>query len=113
MDTANHFQGREFDVTLVWHPLSGRQDVSAFRLETGQLCVLLSRHRFAWQPNSVVGAAHALVCRSCWTVSAMSTCNPSPVLTRSLRSGGQGYTDQGASPAVRARRSQSASVSVW
>ncbi|MFE0136555.1 hypothetical protein ACFWY6_34080 [Streptomyces sp. NPDC059037] len=47
VDTANRLQGREFDVTLVWHPLSGRQDVSAFHLETGRLCVLLSRHRFA------------------------------------------------------------------
>ncbi|MFC5724470.1 AAA family ATPase [Streptomyces gamaensis] len=47
VDTANRLQGREFDVTLVWHPLSGRQDASAFHLETGRLCVLLSRHRFA------------------------------------------------------------------
>ncbi|MFK4273574.1 helicase, partial [Streptomyces milbemycinicus] len=44
VDTANRLQGREFDVTLVWHPLSGRQDASAFHLETGRLCVLLSRH---------------------------------------------------------------------
>ncbi|CAM5373184.1 AAA family ATPase [Streptomyces abikoensis] len=47
VDTANRLQGREFDVTLVWHTLSGRQDASAFHLETGRLCVLLSRHRFA------------------------------------------------------------------
>ncbi|GCD33608.1 helicase [Streptomyces chrestomyceticus JCM 4735] len=47
VDTANRLQGREFDVTLVWHPLSGRQDASTFHLETGRLCVLLSRHRFA------------------------------------------------------------------
>ncbi|WCH91215.1 AAA family ATPase [Streptomyces moderatus] len=47
VDTANRLQGREFDVTLVWHPLSGRHDASAFHLETGRLCVLLSRHRFA------------------------------------------------------------------
>ncbi|MDT3399095.1 AAA family ATPase [Streptomyces sp. B1866] len=46
-DTANRLQGREFDVTLVWHPLSGRVDASAFHLETGRLCVLLSRHRYA------------------------------------------------------------------
>lgn len=45
VDTANKLQGREFDVTLVWHPLSGRADASAFHLETGRLCVLLSRHR--------------------------------------------------------------------
>ncbi|WP_425827542.1 AAA family ATPase [Streptomyces fractus] len=47
VDTANRLQGREFDVTLVWHPLSGRHDASAFHLETGRLCVLLSRHRHA------------------------------------------------------------------
>ncbi|MFC1434498.1 AAA family ATPase [Streptacidiphilus sp. N1-3] len=47
VDTANKLQGREFDVTLVWHPLSGRVDASAFHLETGRLCVLLSRHRHA------------------------------------------------------------------
>lgn len=47
VDTANRLQGREFDVTIVWHPLSGRADASAFHLETGRLCVLLSRHRHA------------------------------------------------------------------
>ncbi|MFF1798670.1 AAA family ATPase, partial [Kitasatospora sp. NPDC058263] len=47
VDTANRLQGREFDVTLVWHPLSGRVDLSAFHLEAGRLCVLLSRHRYA------------------------------------------------------------------
>ncbi|MGW3028753.1 AAA domain-containing protein [Streptomyces sp. NPDC001221] len=47
VDTANRLQGREFDVTLVWHPLAGRADASAFHLETGRLCVLLSRHRHA------------------------------------------------------------------
>jgi hypothetical protein len=47
VDTANRLQGREFDVTLVWHPLSGRVDASAFHLEAGRLCVLLSRHRHA------------------------------------------------------------------
>ncbi|GGR41685.1 hypothetical protein GCM10010282_38150 [Streptomyces roseolus] len=47
VDTANRLQGREFDVTLVWHPLSGRQDASDFHMETGRLCVLLSHHRFA------------------------------------------------------------------
>lgn len=47
VDTANKLQGREFEVTLVWHPLSGRADASAFHLETGRLCVLLSRHRHA------------------------------------------------------------------
>ncbi|MFE0423653.1 AAA family ATPase [Streptomyces sp. NPDC058953] len=47
VDTANRLQGREFDITLVWHPLSGRLDASAFHLETGRLCVLMSRHRYA------------------------------------------------------------------
>ncbi|MEV4440300.1 AAA domain-containing protein [Streptomyces sp. NPDC049577] len=47
VDTANRLQGREFDVTVVLHPLSGRPDASAFHLETGRLCVLASRHRHA------------------------------------------------------------------
>jgi energy-coupling factor transporter ATP-binding protein EcfA2 len=45
--TANRLQGREFDVTIVWHPLSGRRDATAFHLDAGRLCVLLSRHRHA------------------------------------------------------------------
>lgn len=47
VDTANRLQGREFDVTVVWHPLSGRRDATAFHLESGRLCVLTSRHRHA------------------------------------------------------------------
>jgi hypothetical protein len=47
VDTANRLQGREFEVTIAWHPLSGRRDASAFHLEAGRLCVLLSRHRQA------------------------------------------------------------------
>ncbi len=46
-DTANRLQGREFDVTVVLRPLSGRPDATAFHLETGRLCVLASRHRHA------------------------------------------------------------------
>ncbi|MGX1887352.1 AAA domain-containing protein [Streptomyces sp. NPDC055287] len=46
-DTANRLQGREFAVTIVLHPLSGRRDASAFHLEAGRLCVLASRHRHA------------------------------------------------------------------
>lgn len=46
VQTANKIQGREFDVTLVWHPLSGRRDASEFHLDAGRSCVLLSRHRF-------------------------------------------------------------------
>ncbi len=47
VDTANRLQGREYDVTVVLHPLSGRRDASAFHLESGRLCVLASRHRHA------------------------------------------------------------------
>ncbi|WKX68601.1 AAA family ATPase [Streptomyces sp. XD-27] len=47
VDTANRLQGREFSVTIVLHPLSGRWDASAFHLEAGRLCVLASRHRHA------------------------------------------------------------------
>ncbi|WP_223167891.1 AAA family ATPase [Nonomuraea sp. SYSU D8015] len=47
VDTANRLQGREYDVTIVWHPLSGRRDATAFHLESGRLCVLTSRHRQA------------------------------------------------------------------
>ena len=47
VDTANRLQGRQFEVTVVWHPLSGRRDASAFHLEAGRLCVLTSRHRHA------------------------------------------------------------------
>ncbi|MFI9718114.1 AAA domain-containing protein [Streptomyces sp. NPDC052396] len=47
VDTANRLQGREFEVTVVLHPLSGRSDATAFHLETGRLCVLASRHRHA------------------------------------------------------------------
>ncbi|GGK34423.1 AAA domain-containing protein [Nocardia camponoti] len=45
VDTANRLQGREYDVTVVLHPLSGRRDASSFHLEAGRLCVLTSRHR--------------------------------------------------------------------
>lgn len=54
VDTANRLQGREFDVVVVLHPLSGRATTSEFHLETGRLCVLLSRHR---QACIVVGRA--------------------------------------------------------
>lgn len=47
VDTANRLQGREFELVIVLHPLSGRQDATAFGLETGRLCVLTSRHRQA------------------------------------------------------------------
>jgi hypothetical protein len=47
VDTANRLQGREFDIVIVLHPLSGRRDATAFHLEAGRLCVLTSRHRHA------------------------------------------------------------------
>jgi hypothetical protein len=47
VDTANRLQGREFDVVIAWHPLSGRRDATTFHLDAGRLCVLLSRHRHA------------------------------------------------------------------
>lgn len=45
VDTANRLQGRQFQVVLAWHPLSGRRDATEFHLEAGRLCVLMSRHR--------------------------------------------------------------------
>lgn len=47
VDTANRLQGREFEVVIVVHPLSGRRDATAFHLDAGRLCVLTSRHRHA------------------------------------------------------------------
>lgn len=54
VDTANRLQGREYEIVVVLHPLSGRAAASEFHLETGRLCVLLSRHR---QACIVVGRA--------------------------------------------------------
>ncbi|MFF7459397.1 AAA domain-containing protein [Kitasatospora sp. NPDC008115] len=45
VDTANRFQGREFEIVIVVHPLSGRRYASAFHPDAGRLCVLTSRHR--------------------------------------------------------------------
>lgn len=45
--TANRLQGLEFDVTVVWHPLSGRAGVDEFYGEAGRMNVLCSRHRHA------------------------------------------------------------------
>lgn len=56
ISTANKIQGREYDVVLVWHPLAGRRDATAFHLEAGRMCVMLSRHRHAC---IVVGRAGA------------------------------------------------------
>jgi hypothetical protein len=53
-------QGREYDVTVVLHPLSGRRDASAFHLEAGRLCVLASRHRHACIVVARAGIAELL-----------------------------------------------------
>jgi len=56
VSTANKVQGREYEVVLVWHPLAGRRDATAFHLEAGRMCVMVSRHR---QACIVVGRAGA------------------------------------------------------
>lgn len=56
VSTANKIQGREYDLVAVWHPLAGCRDASAFHLEAGRMCVMLSRHR---QACVVVGRAGA------------------------------------------------------
>lgn len=33
VDNANRLRGREFEITVVWHPLSGRRDATEFHLE--------------------------------------------------------------------------------
>ena len=60
VDTANRLQGREYDLTIVLHPLSGRQDATAFHLEAGRLCVLTSRHRHACVVVARAGIAELL-----------------------------------------------------
>lgn len=60
VDTANRLQGREYDVTLMLHPLSGRRDATAFHLESGRLCVLASRHRHACVVVARAGIAELL-----------------------------------------------------
>lgn len=60
VDTANRLQGREFDLVIVLHPLSGRRDATAFHLEAGRLCVLTSRHRHACIVVARAGIAELL-----------------------------------------------------
>jgi hypothetical protein len=60
VDTANRLQGREYDLTVVLHPLSGRPDATAFHLESGRLCVLTSRHRHACVVVARAGIAELL-----------------------------------------------------
>lgn len=42
--TFNTIQGATVDIAVVWHPLSGRADVSAFHADAGRLTVGLTRH---------------------------------------------------------------------
>jgi hypothetical protein len=60
VDTANRIQGREYDVMIVLHPLSGRRDATEFHLEAGRLCVLTSRHRHACIVVARAGIAQLL-----------------------------------------------------
>lgn len=60
VSTANKVQGREYEVVLVWHPLAGRRDATAFHLEAGRMCVMLSRHRQACIVVGRAGAARLL-----------------------------------------------------
>ncbi len=60
VSTANRIQGREYDVALVWHPLAGRRDATAFHLEAGRMCVMLSRHRHACIVVNRAGALRLL-----------------------------------------------------
>jgi hypothetical protein len=60
VETANRLQGQEFDVTIVYHPLAGRTDATAFHLDAGRLCVLLSRHRIGCLMVGRAGVADLL-----------------------------------------------------
>jgi hypothetical protein len=60
VDTANRLQGREFDIVVVWHPLAGRRDASAFHLDAGRAAVLTTRHRHACVVVGRAGAAQVL-----------------------------------------------------
>jgi hypothetical protein len=45
VDTPERWQGLERDLMIAVHPLSGTVKPSEFDLETGRLCVMISRHR--------------------------------------------------------------------
>jgi hypothetical protein len=47
VETADRFQGLERPLMLVYHPLSGRTDGDQFHLDSGRMCVTLTRHRIA------------------------------------------------------------------
>lgn len=60
VETANRFQGLERPLMFVQHPLSGRTDATNFHLDSGRLCVLLSRHRVACWIFGREGIGHQL-----------------------------------------------------
>ncbi len=45
VDTTERHQGLEHEVVVLWLPLAGERTLSGFALDTGRLCVGLSRHR--------------------------------------------------------------------
>lgn len=45
VSTANSLQGLECPIVVVWDPLAGHAGCPDFNLNTGRLCVALSRHR--------------------------------------------------------------------
>jgi hypothetical protein len=47
VETANQFQGLEFDLVVAWHSRAGLPEPDGFHLDPGRLCVLLTRHRHA------------------------------------------------------------------
>ncbi len=61
VETANRFQGIERPFMFVHHPLSGRADATAFHLDAGRLCVMLSRHRIGCWIFGRQGIGHQLM----------------------------------------------------
>ena len=45
VDTPERWQGLERPLMIVLHPLSGVTSPSGFDIETGRLCVMVSRHK--------------------------------------------------------------------
>jgi hypothetical protein len=43
--TANQAQGLEREAVVLIHPLAGNREAPAFAIDSGRLCVALSRHR--------------------------------------------------------------------
>ena len=60
VETADRLQGLERDIVVVHHPLSGRTTASPFLLDSGRLCVMLSRHRVACFVVCRAGSADAM-----------------------------------------------------